>query len=352
MGRSSRISSWFSLLLTVPNRVARFAANTHQPRREFILSFAVLAALFATGGLAEQSYPKRPIRLVVPTAPGDLSDLAARSLAYEIGVQMGQQVVVENRPGASGIIALETIARATPDGYTVGYVTNVLATNPSLYSKLPYDSVRDFQAVALNGSNANLLAVTPVLPIQTVKELIEYARANPAKLSFGGIGIGTGAHLSMELFKIMTGSNIVHVSYKGIQQAISDVIGGQIHIVCAGAGAILPHVNAGRVRALGVTSLKRLLAAPNVPTLDEAGVPGYEVTGWGGYVVPAKTPRNIVLRLNTEINKALLSPSVLKGFAVRGSTPGGGTPEQFAEYIRAEKEKWGKVIKTAGIKPQ
>jgi tripartite-type tricarboxylate transporter receptor subunit TctC len=156
----------------------------------------------------------------------------------------------------------------------------------------------------------------------------------------------------MELFKIMTGSNIVHVSYKGIQQAITDVIGGQIHMVCAGAGAILPHVNAGRVRALGVTSLKRLPAALNVPTLDEAGLTGYEMTGWGGYVVPTKAPRNIVLQLNAEINKALLSPTVLKGFAVRASTPGGGTPEQFAEHIRMETEKWGKVIKAVGIKPQ
>ncbi len=156
----------------------------------------------------------------------------------------------------------------------------------------------------------------------------------------------------MELFKIITGSNIVHVSYKGIQQAITDVIGGQIHLVCAAAGAILPHVTAGRVRALGVTSLKRLPAAPELPTLDEAGVPGYEVTGWGGYVVPTKAPRNIVLRLNAEINKALSSPSVLKGFDVRGSTPGGGTPEQFAELMRTETEKWGKVIKAAGIKPR
>lgn len=349
MGSFSCLSLWFSLLV---NSVGQFAASTHRPRRRFTLSSAVWAALFATGALAQQSYPNRPIRLVVPTAPGDLSDIGARSVANEIGVQMGQQVVVENRPGAGGIIAYETIARATADGYTLAYVTNTLATHPSMHSKLPYDTARDFQAVALNGSSVFLLAVTPALPIQSVKELIEHARANPGKLSFGGSGLGTGAHLSMELFKIITGSNIVHVSYKGIQQAITDVIGGQIHLVCAAAGAILPHVTAGRVRALGVTSLKRLPAAPELPTLDEAGVPGYEVTGWGGYVVPTKAPRNIVLRLNAEINKALSSPSVLKGFDVRGSTPGGGTPEQFAELMRTETEKWGKVIKAAGIKPR
>ena len=287
----------------------------------------------------------------MPTASGDLSDIAARSLANEISVQIGQQVVVENRPGAGGIIAYEMIARATPDGYTLGYVTTAFATNPSMHSKLPY-SATDFQAVALQGSNAFLLAVTPALPIQSVKELIEHARANPGKLSFGSNGLATGAHLSMELFKIMTGSNILHVSYKGIQQAITDVIGGQIHMVCTGAGAILPHVIAGRVRALGVTSLERLPAAPNLPTLDEAGLPGYELTGWGGHVVPTKVPRSIVLQLNAEINRALLSPPVLKGFAVRASTPGGGTPEQFAEHMRMETEKWGKVIKAAGIKPQ
>ena len=225
----------------------------------------------------------------MPTASGDLSDIAARSLANEISVQIGQQVVVENRPGAGGIIAYEMIARATPDGYTLGYVTTAFATNPSMHSKLPY-SATDFQAVALQGSNAFLLAVTPALPIQSVKELIEHARANPGKLSFGSNGLATGAHLSMELFKIMTGSNILHVSYKGIQQAITDVIGGQIHMVCTGAGAILPHVIAGRVRALGVTSLERLPAAPNLPTLDEAGLPGYELTGWGGHVVPTKAP--------------------------------------------------------------
>ncbi len=265
---------------------------------------------------------------------------------------MGQQVVVDNRPGASGIIGFELIARAAPDGYTLGFIPNVIATNPSLYSKLPYDFARDFQPVIHATSGVNLLAITPSLPIRSVKELIDHARANPGKLSYGSSGLGASTHLSMELLKSITGTDIVLVSYKGMPQAILDVIGGQIHMVCEVISSILPHVRAGKVRALAVTSLKRLPVAPEVPTFDESGIPGYEITNWGGYAFPAGVPRNIVLQLNAEINKAQLSPSLSKAIADRGAFAVGGTPEQFAEHVRRETERLGKLIKAAGIKPQ
>ncbi len=316
------------------------------------LPVAAATALLASGIACAQAYPSRPVRMLVPSAPGGSPDINARELANELSKQMGQQVVVENRPGASGIIGYELLVRATPDGYTLGYISNFIATNPSLYSKLPYNFAKDFQPVIPYFSGLNVLTVSPSLPVRSVKELIEHARANAGKLSFGSSGIGATPHLSMELFKSMTGTSIVHVPYKGTQQAVSDLIGGQIDILCDNMASLLPLVRSGRLRALGVTSLKRSAALPELPTLDEAGIPGFELTGWSGFAVPAGVPRDIVLRLNAEINKALTSPTVLKGIASRGGTPLGGTPEQFAEHVRKETERLGKLIRMVGIKPQ
>jgi tripartite-type tricarboxylate transporter receptor subunit TctC len=317
------------------------------------VAFFVLTGSIVTAGLsAAQNYPSRPIRLIVSAASGGPSDIAARNLANELGAQLGQQVVVDNRPGVGGIIGYEMLTHAAPDGYTVGYIGSPFAANPSMYANIPYDSAKDFQPIILFGSNANLLAVTPSLPIRSVKELIEQARAKPGTLSFAGNGFGSPQYLSMELLKFSTGINIVHIPYKGSSQAITDVIGGQINMVCDVISSILPHVRGGRVRALAVTSLKRSLVVPEVPTINEAGIPGYEITNWGGYSFPAGTPRALVLRLNSELNKAMLSPPLLKAIADRGGTPIGGTPEQFADHIRKEIEKWGKVIKAAGITAQ
>ena len=318
------------------------------------LSLLVAAGmvLLAPGIAGSQAYPSRPLRLIVPSAPGGSPDINARELANELSKQMGQQVVVENRPGASGIIGYELLARATPDGYTFAYISNFIATNASLYSKLPYDFFRDFQPVIQYFSGLNVLTVSPSLPVRSVKELIEQARANPGKLSFGSSGIGATPHLSMELFKSMTGTAIVHVPYKGTQQAVTDLIGGQIDILCDNLASLLPLVKSGRLRALAVTSLKRTAALPELPTLDEAGLPGYELTGWSGMAVPAGVPRDIVLRLNDEINTALASPTVLKGMTSRGGTPMGGTPERFGEHVRRETERLGKLIRAVGIKPQ
>jgi tripartite-type tricarboxylate transporter receptor subunit TctC len=313
---------------------------------------AAATALLAPGIAGAQAYPSKPLRMIVPSAPGGSPDINSRELANELSKQMGQQVVVENRPGASGMIGYELLVRATPDGYTFAYISNLIATNPSLYAKLPYDFFRDFQPVIPYFSGLNVLTVSPALPVRSVKELVDLARASPGKLSFGSSGIGATPHLAMELFKSMTGTVITHVPYKGTQQAVTDMIGGQIDILCDNLASLLPLVRSGRIRGLGVTSLKRSAVLPDLPTLDEAGIPGFELQGWSGIAVPAGVPRDIVLRLNAEINKALTSPTVLKGIASRGGTPLGGTPEQFGEHVRRETERLGKLIRTVGIKPQ
>jgi tripartite-type tricarboxylate transporter receptor subunit TctC len=299
-----------------------------------------------------QTYPSRPIRLIMPNAAGSAGDIFSRSVANEVSRQMGQSIVVDNRPGADGIIGYEALARAAPDGYTLGYVAIPFSLIPSTLAKLPFDSARDFQPVIYGASAPGLLAVTKSLPIRSVKELIEYARAKPGALSFGNAGAGGVLHLSMELFKSMTGTNMTPVYYKGSPQAVTEGIGGQIHLVCNALPSMVPHVKAERLRALGVSSLQRAPVLPEVPTIDEAGVPGYEVVTWGGYSLPARTPRAIVLRLNSEINKALASSALSKVLFDQGVTAVGGTPEQFADFVHRETEKWAKVIKAAGIKPQ
>ena len=319
-----------------------------------VIAVAIMPALVSgvAGAQANSAYPSRPLRFIVPSAPGGNPDINSRELAGELTKQLGQQVVVENRQGASGMLGYEALARATPDGYTFAYISNLIATNPSLYAKLPYDFARDFRPVIYYFSGLNVLTVTPSLPVRTVKEFIDHVRANPDKLTYGSSGIGATPHLAMELFKNMTGTSVVHIAYKGTQQAVTDVIGGQIDILCDNMGPLLPLIRSGRVRALGVTTLKRSAVAPELPTLDEAGIPGYELAGWAGIGVPSGVPRELVLRLNAEINKALATPALPKAIASRGGAPVGGTPEQFAEHVRRETERLGKLIRAVGIKPQ
>jgi len=313
---------------------------------------ALAIALLASAGTGAQSYPSRPLRIILPSAPGGLPDIQARLMATELGKQLGQTIIIDNRPGASGIIGFELIAKATPDGYTIGYASFLIATNPGVFAKLPYDAARAFRPVIHQVSALNILAVSPSLPIGSVQELVSHARAHPDKLSFGISAFGASNHLSIELIKMMTGTRLVPVTYKAIQQAISEAIAGQIHVVCDNMGSIMPHVKAGRMRGLGVTSPKRAPAMPDLPTVAEQGLPGYEIMPWSGYVVPKQTPTSIVTRLNAEFNKALFSPAVSERMAAIGSTPMGGTPEQFAEHVRKETAKWAQVIKAAGIKPQ
>jgi len=314
-------------------------------------TFVGLSMLLGTSAASAQAYPSKPIRLIVPFAAGGSPDITARLVAAELTQQLGQHVVVDNRVGAASIIGTELIARAVPDGYTLGYVAFPFATNPSLYGKLPYDSQRDFQPVAAMLYSVNLLAVSPALPVRSAKDLVDQARANPDKLSYGITGGGTSVTLSMELLKVTTGTRLVAVTYKATQQAIVDLAAGRIDVFCDNMASILPHAKSGRVRGIGVTSLKRSSVLPEVPTIDESGVPGFSITPWSGYMFPARVPREIVVRMNAEINKALLSKSVQEKFAAFGYTTGGGTPEHFTEFMRRETEKWGKVIRAAGLKP-
>jgi len=317
----------------------------------FSLYVAIGFALIATVGTAAD-YPTKPVRLIVPSAAGGSPDVMARIIASELSRQMGQQVIVDNRPGASGIIGFEAIAKGTPDGYTFGFATFPFITNPSLFAKLPYDPNKDFQPLVQQNSSTFLLTATLTLPIRSVQELVEYAHAQPGKLSAGYADVGAPHFLSLELLKLMTKAQIVQISYKAIQQAITDTISGQVHIVSDNAPSILPHVRAGRLRAIGVMTPKRFPMLPDIPTIAEGGVPGFEVVPSGGYVLPARTPRDIVLRLNTEINKALASSVVAERFSAVGLTVVGGTPEKYVEHIRRETAKWAGVIKAAGIKAE
>jgi tripartite-type tricarboxylate transporter receptor subunit TctC len=296
------------------------------------------------------AYPERPIRMIVPSAAGGQPDTNSRLVAAELGKQIGQQVVVDNRPGASSAIGFDAVAKAQPDGYTIGYGGFPLATNPSLLAKVPYHVNKDFRMVILTNISPNIIAITPALSVNSVAELIAYARRNPDQLLFGSSGSGGTMHLSMELFKLMTGTRMVHVPYKGMQQVITEIIGGRLHILSDNVTSVLPHVTSGRLRALGVTGPRRIPLAPDIPTVAEAGVQGYEITAWGGYMAPAGTPGPVVARLNAEINKVIASPAIRERWLALGIEPVGGTPERFATHVKTETAKWTDVIKRAGIK--
>jgi len=312
---------------------------------------ALLCSLIALASSAAAEYPERPLRLILSSAPGASSDIVSRILAAELVKQMGQQIIIDNRPGAVQTIGTAMIVRANPDGYTLGYANVVtLAINKALLAKLPYDPDRDLALVGQFLSTYNLLAVANSLPVKSVKELIDYARLNPGRLLNCSSGNGTTGHLGGELFKIMTGTQFVHVPYKGSAQCLTDLASGQIQLIFDNLTSIAPHVKAGRVRGLGVSSVRRSLIFPDIPTIAEAGVPGYETNSWGGMVVPVRTPRAIVLKLNAEINKALQSPELRERYAAIEAEPTGGTPEQFAAFVKTEAVKWADVVKKSGAK--
>jgi len=312
---------------------------------------ALLCSLIALASSAAAEYPERPLRLILSSAPGASSDIVSRILAAELVKQMGQQIIIDNRPGAVQTIGTAMIVRANPDGYTLGYANVVtLAINKALLAKLPYDPDRDLALVGQFLSTYNLLAVANSLPVKTVKELIDYARLNPGRLLNCSSGNGTTGHLGGELFKIMTGTQFVHVPYKGSAQCLTDLASGQIQLIFDNLTSIAPHVKAGRVRGLGVSSVRRSLIFPDIPTIAEAGVPGYETNSWGGMVVPVRTSRAIVTKLNAEINKALQSPELRERYAAIEAEPTGGTPEQFAAFVKTESVKWADVVKKSGAK--
>ena len=298
------------------------------------------------------NYPNRTIRYIVPYPPGAFNDTLGRIVAQKLSEAWGVPVVVENRPGGGTLIGSEAVAKAPPDGYTLLGVAFPFGANPSIYKNLPYDTVKDFTPLIFAGQTQNLLVIKPSLPINSVKELIDYAKKNPGKVSYGSTGIGSSNHLSMELFKSMTGADILHVPYKGSAPMVNDMLGGHIDIAFDNTPNVLPQVNGDKLRALGVSSKARSALAANVPTVSEAGVPGYEVTVWFGIVGPAGMKPDVVKKLNEELNTIFGMDDVKRRFVEQGVDPVGGPPSRFADHIRAEIGKWAKVVKDANIQPE
>jgi tripartite-type tricarboxylate transporter receptor subunit TctC len=298
-----------------------------------------------------QSYPAKPIRLVVPFPAGGTTDILARAVAQRLTDDWGQPVVVDNRPGAGGNIGTELVAKAAPDGYTLEMGTvGTHAINASLYAKLPYDPVKDFAPVILVAGVPNVLVVNPAVPATTLQELIAYAKANPGKLNFASPGNGTSGHLCGELFKVMAGVQMAHVPYKGSAPALHDLIGGQVQLMFDNLPSALPQIKAGKLRALAVTSTTRAPALPDVPTLAEAGVPGYAAASWFGLFAPAGTPPAVVAKVNTAVAHWLASPEAKEKLLAAGADPAGGSPEDFARHVAAEATKWAKVVRESGAK--
>ncbi len=298
-----------------------------------------------------QNYPVKPIRIIVPYTPAGTTDILARLIGQKMNENWGQPVIVDNRPGANGNIGTEIAARATPDGYTI--IMGAAAThsiNNTLYPKLNWDAVKDFAPISLVAIVPNILVVNNSLPVKNVKELVAYAKANPGKLNYGSPGTGSTAHLSMELFKSMTGVSLNHIPYKGSAGVLADVMAGQISLTMDNIPVYLPQVKAGKIRALGVSSGRRTPAAPEIPTVSEAGVPGLEAVTWFGLLAPANTPKAIVGKLSAETARILKLPDVNKRVSELGAEPVGGTPQEYAAFIRSEIIKWRKVIKDAGVK--
>jgi len=320
-----------------------------------LLHGAVTVALTmpVTGAVFGQAYPARPIRIVVPFSAGaGVTDIMARLVGQHLSSSIGQQVVIDNRPGGGGIPGTEVVSRATPDGYTLLMTNVALAVNPYLYSKLPYDAVKDFVPVTQVNSAPLMLVVHPSVAAKSVKELVAYAKSNPGKLNYGSGGVGSTPHLSGELFKSISGIEAVHVPYKGGAPALSDLVGGQLSFMIENVPGTMPFVRAGKLRALAITSAKRSPLEPALPTMVEAGVPGYEVIGWNGLVAVKGTPPAIVTKLYTEVAKVLRAPEVTQRLTALGAEPVGNTPAEFDAFIKAEMARWGKVIKEKGIRAE
>jgi len=312
---------------------------------------AIAAALLLTGGAqAQQDYPAKPIRIVVPSSPGGGTDILARQIAQKLTERWGQQVVVENRPGAGQMIGIELVARAAPDGYTLALTASPLALNTVLYKKVPYDPIRDFAPISQIAALPNMVVTHPALPVRTMRELIALAKARPGQLVYASSGIGTGPHLAMELLLSITGAKMEHVPYKGTNPGMIDTMAGQVQVLMSTLLPPLPHIRSGRLRPLAITGAKRVVSLPDVPTVAESGVPGYEVMQWYGFVAPAHTPREVIVKLHAEISNILKSAEVRDKLAADGAEAVGSTPEQFAAFIQSEIDKWTKVVKTAGIR--
>ncbi len=318
--------------------------------RPIHLEIVALIILGVSATSFAQSYPNRPIRLIVPTSPGGATDMTARLVGQNLSPRLGQPVVVENKPGAGNNIGTEAVAKATPDGYTFLMGTIANAINYRLYRNLPFDFIKDFAPVTQLTAVQSFLVVHPSLPVRSVKELIALAKAKPGNLSYASSGIGNSPHLAGEMFKMMVGIDMVHIPYKGTGPELTDLLAGHVKIAFETTPAVLSHVKAGKLLALAVNSAKRTPLLPDVQTMSEAGVPGFEVTSWNGLVFPAGTPKEIVTRIWQETVKVLTTPDVRENFLSLGATPIGNTPEQFGVFIQEEVKKWAKVIEDANVK--
>ena len=317
-----------------------------------LLSALIGCCALAGAAEAQSNYPSRPVRIVVPSPPAGGTDIIARVLAQHFSTSLGQQFFVENRPGAGNMIGIESVARAAPDGYTLLFVPSTLALNSVMYKKVSYDPVRDFAPITLAAVAPNVLVVNPKVPAHSIAELIALAKQKPGQLTYGTPGIGTSPHMSMELFKSLAGIDLQHVPYRGTAPAMTDVISGQIAAMFSNALTAKPQIEAGAIRALGVSTRKRSEAMPNLPPIAEAGVPNYEATQWYGLVAPAGTPADIVARLNAEVTQALRTQDMQDKLAGDGAEPVGTTPAEFAAHIKSELEKWAGVARAAKIEPQ
>ena len=310
------------------------------------------AALLLAAHAAAQSYPTRPVRVIVPFAAGGNTDITARAIGAKLSDVFGHQVIIENRPGGATNIGTELVVKAQPDGYTIlmGGATN--AINMSTQAKPPYDTVKDLAPIILCVQGANVLSIHPSVPAKNLKELIALAKARPGQLNFASSGLGSSNQMAGELLKVMAKIDIVHVPYKGNSPALTDTVAGHVEMIFSGVPALVPFIQSGRLRAVGIGSLKRFAAIPEVPTFDESGLKGYEATTWFGLMAPIKTPKEIVARWNTEVGKILASADIKSRFANEGLDPMGGTQEWFAKFIRVEIDKYARLVKASGMKPQ
>ncbi len=328
-----------------------------QRNRAATFRIASVAAIAAIAGgqpaYAEDNYPSRPVRIIVPTAPGGGSDVSARIVAQELNKHFGHSVIVENRAGAGTVLGTDIVAKSAPDGYTLLMAPGAFATNPVTYKKLPFDTLRDFAPITQTLSVPQLLAVHPSVPAKSVKEFIALAKARPGQIHYAAAGFGTLPHLTMELFASMAGIQMVNVPYKGGAPGIMDLLGGRIEAtVTSSMSVILPHVRSGRLRALGVTTATRTPAVPDIPTIAEGGVPGYEAVQWAGLAAPAGPPHDIIVKLYKETAAILRRPETVEFLARDGNVVVATSPEEFAAFLKAEIAKWAKVVKSAGIEPE
>jgi tripartite-type tricarboxylate transporter receptor subunit TctC len=320
-------------------------------RARLTILLPALCLMLAPGMSAQaQGYPVKPVRLVIPYPSGGGADILGRIVAQKLGDAWGQQVLADNRGGANGIIGTEIVAHAPPDGYTLLFPSSPHTVNLSMVAKLPFDTVKDFAPIALVGTTPYILVVHPSMPVRSVRELIAFAKARPGQIDYASGGAGGSPHLAMELFKSMTGIRLEHVPYKGVGPALVDVVGGQVQVFFSNSAPAMPHIKSGRLRALGTSGAKRAAVAPDIPTVAEAGVPGFEASAWFGLLAPARTPRAVVDRINAEVNKFMRTREVQERIHALGAEVLLSTPEEYAQIIDADIRRWGKLVRDLGLR--